>query len=177
MFLRLVEQHPRLMMRCSHRASLVGSSLVRVSWCRKGGRWRPHWKLLLVPFKSSALRNYAKEVVNVLFMCFLRGRRCSCCGAGVLTQEVTKVLTYHVIYTWSTSIEDWRRLFVACMGSNVSPAKIQRAGKTLQPLQNVCEQFEKVTAGQIHSDRHRAETIPVINSRKVFSNRTPEMNL
>ncbi len=60
MFLRLVEQHPRLMMRCSHRASLVGSSLVRVSWCRKGGRWRPHWKLLLVPFKSSALYHQLK---------------------------------------------------------------------------------------------------------------------
>ena len=38
------------------------------------------------------------------------------------------------------------------MGSNVSPAKIQRAGKTLQPIQNVCEQFEKETAGQLHSD-------------------------
>ncbi len=40
------------------------------------------------------------------------------------------------------------------MCSNVSPDKIQRAGKTLQPIQTVCEAFEKETTNEIQSDRH-----------------------
>ena len=40
------------------------------------------------------------------------------------------------------------------MGSNVSPARIKRAGESLAPVQEVCQVFKKQTAFYVHSGKY-----------------------
>ena len=40
------------------------------------------------------------------------------------------------------------------MGANVNPITIQKAGKALAPVHQVCQQFELQTSNQVHSDHH-----------------------
>ena len=40
------------------------------------------------------------------------------------------------------------------MGANISPSRVQKAGKSIASVQRVCQTFEKQTARQIHSDKH-----------------------
>ena len=46
------------------------------------------------------------------------------------------------------------KTILRCMGTNKSPARVQRAGKSIQFVHNVCETFEKQTAKRQHSDHH-----------------------
>lgn len=72
-----------------------------------GDRLFRYWKFLIVVFKSTNHRNYAKEAVNVLFQSSTTtysqtDKRNNYYGAGLSTRRAFLVGTSHVICTWST---------------------------------------------------------------------------
>jgi len=67
-----------------------------------GERILHYWKFLLVAFKSTNHRNYAKEAVNFLlqyYYLFLKGKNI---GVVALTLQDVKGGIYPVIYIWNT---------------------------------------------------------------------------
>ncbi len=145
-----------------------------------GNRILRYWKLLLVPFKSSGHRNYAKEAVNVLFQyhyVFSERQRMQLLWSRCINTKGHKGANIPCDL-YMEHLNRRLKTVVRGMGSNVSPSKIQRAGETLQPIQNVCETFEKQTASQLHTDRHPYPSfkkdfkiiLSTIVENKVFSN-------
>ena len=121
-----------------------------------GERLLRYWKLLLVPFKSSSHRNYAKEAVNVLFQYHyvfserqkaqLLWSRCINTKGQRGTNIPCDLFMEHLNRRLKTVVRG--------MGSNATPRKIQKAGESLQTLQKVCEAFEKQTTTQVGGTKH-----------------------
>ena len=121
-----------------------------------GERILRYWKLLLVLFKSSSHRNYAKEAVNLLFQYHyvfsdrqkaqLLWSRCVNTRGRKGTNIPCDLHMEHMNRRLKTVVRS--------MVSNVTPSRIQKAGESLAPVQRVCETFEKQTASHIHTDKH-----------------------
>ena len=119
-------------------------TLVRES---NGERILRVWKLLLVIFKSSNHRNYAKEAVNLLFQyhyVFSERKRAQllwsrCAGKNIPCDLYMEHLN--------------RRLntVIRGMGSNISPSRVQRAGESIAAVHRLCQAFENQTAKHIHT--------------------------
>lgn len=145
-----------------------------------GDRILRYWKFLLVLFKSSSHRNYAKEAVNVLFQynyvfsdrqkAQLLWSRCVNTRGNKGTNIPCDLHMEHLNRRLKTIIRS--------MGSNVTPSRIQRAGESLAPVHRVCEAFEKQTANQVHTDKHPypsfgkdfLKVIASLQEGKVFDN-------
>lgn len=121
-----------------------------------GGRVLRHWKFMLVIFKSTNHRNYAKEAVNLLLQynyTFSERERAqllwSCCvntrgypGANIPCDLFMEHLNRRL------------KTVIRSMRANVNPTTIQKAGKAIASVQRVCQQFELQTCNQLHSDCH-----------------------
>lgn len=122
-----------------------------------GERMLRYWKFLLVLFKSTNHHNYAKEAVNILHQYYyllterqkmqLLWNRCVN-TRGIIGQNIPCDLHMEHLN---------RRLkgIIRSMGANVNPAAIEKAGRLLSPVHNVCLQFEQVTAQQTNSGLHK----------------------
>ena len=111
-----------------------------------GERIMRYWKLLLILFKASNKYNYAKEAVTVLMQCKysfserqrhqLLWSRCvntkGCIGGNIPCDLHMEHLN--------------RRLKTMLRNVVVTPKVVERAGKCLHLVDNVCTQFERQTA-------------------------------
>ena len=121
-----------------------------------GDRILRYWKLLLVPFKSSGHRNYAKEAVNVLFQyhyVFSERQKAQLLWSRCVNTKGQKG-TNIPCDLYMEHLNRRLKTVIRGMGSNVTPFKIQKAGESLQTIQNVCEAFEKQTTKQVSGDKH-----------------------
>ena len=121
-----------------------------------GDRILRYWKFLLVAFKATGHRNYAKEAVNLLYQYYyvfperkkqqLLWSRCvntrGCAGANIPCDLHMEHLNRQL------------KSIIRGMGGNVTPARIQKAAKSIAVVHRVCAVFELETVGHRHSDRH-----------------------
>lgn len=143
-----------------------------------GDRILSYWKFLLVLFKSTNHRNYAKEAVNLLLQYHytlsdrkkaqLKWSRCintrGFPGANIPCDLHMEHLN--------------RRLksVIRGMGANVNSAAIERAGKAISGVHHICQVFEQQTSTNIHSDHHQVPTfgkdfdqvLSVLQEERVF---------
>lgn len=115
-----------------------------------------YWRFLLVLFKCTNHRNYAKEAVQLLVQfhyTFSERQKaellwsrcintCGFAGANIPCDLHMEHLN--------------RRLksIIRGMGANVMPKTIQKAAKSLAPVHRVCQIFEEQTALQKRSEHH-----------------------
>ena len=121
-----------------------------------GDRILRFWKLLLVIFKSSNNYNYAKEAVNLLLQyhyIFSERQKAqllwSCCintrghpGTNIPCDLFMEHLNRRL------------KMVVHFLRANVTPKAIQKAGRAIAPVQQVCQVFEQQTAPYLHSHHH-----------------------
>ena len=122
-----------------------------------GERILRYWKLLLVFFKSTNRRNYAKEAVNLLFQyhCKFSDRqkhqllwgRCVNVSGVEGANIPCDLHMEHLNRRLKTMIRH--------MGANVKPKSIIRAGKAIHVVHRLCKKFEEQTVSRGHSDRHK----------------------
>ena len=123
-----------------------------------GERILRYWKFLLVAFKSTNHRNYAKEAVNFLLQYYYlfserqkhqflwnrcintTGRKGGNIPCDLYMEHLNRRLKSMLMH----------------MGANVNDKMISKAGRCLAPVLHVSDQFEKLTSSSIHSDRHNA---------------------
>ena len=78
-----------------------------------GDRILRYWKFLLIAFKATGHRNYAKEAVNLLYQYYYvfseRKKKQLLWSRCVNTRGYTLVPTYHVTCTWNTSTDNSSR--------------------------------------------------------------------
>ena len=143
-----------------------------------GERLLNYWKFLLVLFKSTNHPNYAKEAVNLLLQYYyklserqkaqLLWSRCintkGLCGCNLPCDLYMEHLN--------------RRLksIIRSMGANVRPEAIVKAGKSLGPVEHVCQQFEEQTSNYTVFNYHPVPSfgkdlstvVQVLQDEKVF---------
>lgn len=121
-----------------------------------GERILRYWKFLLVVFKSTKHRNYAKEAVNLLYQYYyiFSGRkkmqllwsRCvntrGFCGTNIPCDLYMEHLNHRL------------KSIIRGMGGNLTPERIQHASRSIATVQRVCQEFERQTSGRVHSDHH-----------------------
>lgn len=121
-----------------------------------GERILRYWKFLLVLFKCTNHRNYAKEAVNLLVQYYytLSERQkaqllwCRCvntrgCPGGNIPCDL------HMEH-----LNRRLKSIIRGMGANVNAASIEKAGKAIAAVHRVCQVFERQTAPHQHSDHH-----------------------
>ena len=104
-----------------------------------GERILTYWKILLVVFKSSNNHNYAKEAGY-------QGKNIPC---DLFMEHLNRRL----------------KMILRSLGANVTPKLIQKAGRVILPVQQVCQAFEQQTATNVRSGHH---TVPAFG--KDFTN-------
>lgn len=115
-----------------------------------------YWKFLLIIFKSTSHRNYAKECVTLLYHYnyvlsdrqkkqFLWSRFINTKGGA--GKNIPCDLHMEHLNRQLKSI-------MHGMGSNISPKRVRKAGQCIQVVQRLCDTFEKQTATKMHSDNH-----------------------
>ena len=121
-----------------------------------GDRILRYWKFLLVAFKSTNHRNYAKEALNLLVQyhyTFSERQK-----AQLLWSRCINTRGYPGgNITCDLHMEHLNRRLktvIRNMGANIKPARIQKAGKAIATIQHVCQVFEEQTTGKRHSDHH-----------------------
>jgi L1 cell adhesion molecule like protein len=121
-----------------------------------GDRILRYWKFMLIIFKSSGKKNYGKEAVNLLLQYYyifserqkeeLLWSRCvntkGYQGANIPGDLHMEHLNRRV------------KIAVRHIGANIKPKSIERAGKCVGVVQNVCLSFERQTASLHSSDHH-----------------------
>ena len=121
-----------------------------------GERILRYWKFMLVVFKSTNHRNYAKEAVNLLLQYHytfserekaqLLWSRCVNTRGHPGANIPCDLFMEHLNRRLKTVIRSMR--------ANVNPSSIQKAGKSIASVYRVCQQFELQTSSQVHSDHH-----------------------
>ena len=121
-----------------------------------GDRILRYWKFLLVAFKSTNHRNYAKEALNLLVQyhyTFSERQK-----AQLLWSRCINTRGYPGgNITCDLHMEHLNRRLktvIRNMGANNKPARIEKAGKAIATVQHVCQVFEEQTTGKRHSDHH-----------------------
>lgn len=121
-----------------------------------GERVLRYWKFLVIIFKSTSHRNYAKESVNMLYHYHYM----------LSERQKSELLWSRFVNTKGgrgknipsdLHMEHLNRRLKSVlrgMGSSISPDRIKRAGQSIQVVQRVCNTFEKQTARHLHSDNH-----------------------
>ncbi len=121
-----------------------------------GDRILRYWKFMLVIFKSTNHRNYAKEAVNLLLQynytfserekAQLLYSRCVNTRGYPGANIPCDLFMEHLNRTLKTVIRG--------MKANVNPTMIQKAGKAIASVHHVCQQFELQTSSHVRSDHH-----------------------
>ena len=121
-----------------------------------GERILRYWKFLLVLFKSTNHRNYAKEAVNLLFQYYYKFSE----------REQAQLLWSSCINTrglpgynipcdlFMEHLNRRLKTVIRAMKSNVNSTTIEKAGKAIASVNHVCQQFELHTSKHVHSDHH-----------------------
>ena len=122
-----------------------------------GERILRYWKLLLIIFKVTGHRNYAKEAVVLLDQYY----------HTFSERQKTQLLWSRCVNTQGIAganipcdlfMEHLNRRLKNCirnMGANVSSFSIIKAGKAIGALHHVCNIFEQQTVGHSRSSRHK----------------------
>ena len=122
-----------------------------------GKRVMMMWKFLLVIFKKTGHRNYAKEAAVMLIQYhFLL----SDCKASQLRNSrfVNTQGRVGCNIACDLYMEHLNRRFkgvIRHMGSNIQPPTLVRAAKSIGLIDDICRVFEQETAGKDESERHR----------------------
>lgn len=123
-----------------------------------GDRILRYWKFLLVLFKRTKHRNYAKEAVNLLvqyhYTMSERKRAQLLWSRCVNTRGVPGANIPCDLHMEHLN----RRLkrILRAMGANINASAVVRAGKSLAAVHHVCQIFERQTATCLQSDHHAA---------------------
>lgn len=121
-----------------------------------GERILRYWKFLLIVFKSTNHRNYAKESVNVLCQYYYKFSERQ--KAQLLWSRCVNTRGYAgANIPCDLHMEHLNRrlkTIIRGMGSNISPSRIQKASRSLAAVQRVCDTFERETVKSMHSDHH-----------------------
>lgn len=121
-----------------------------------GDRLTLYWKFLLVVFKGANRPNYGKEAVKLLLQqkhLFSERKRMQLMWSRCVN---TRGIIGHNI-PCDLHMEHLNRRIKGILrnlGSNVNPASIARAGKSLKTIHRVCEQFECQTSKVAVKDYH-----------------------
>ena len=121
-----------------------------------GERILRYWKFLLVIFKSSNKRNYAKEAVNLLLQYYYlfsdRQREQLLWSRCINTRGYQGANIPGDLHMEHLN----RRLKTAMrnLGANIKPRSIERAGKCIAAVHHVCEEFEEQTSSHHTSIHH-----------------------
>ena len=120
--------------------------------------------------KLTTHRNYAKEAVNVLYQYYyvfserqksqLLWSRCVNTRGYAGCNIPCDLHMEHLNRRLKTVIRS--------MGANVSPSRVERAGRAIHQVQKLCEVFERQTARRLTSDTH-SDTHPYPSFGKDFS--------
>ncbi len=121
-----------------------------------GDRILRYWKFLLVIFKSSNKRNYAKEAVNLLLQYYYlfsdRQRE------QLLWSRCINTRGYQgANIPCDLHMEHLNRRLKICirnLGANIQQSSIVRAGKCVAAVHSVCDEFEKQTSSHSYSMHH-----------------------
>ncbi len=160
-FLQMPDSLSKLPNECKDNVYLYGTDLLTFGliWPIKEGdgkRILRYWKLLLIIFKVTGRRNYAKEAIILLDQYY----------RTFSERQKTQLLWSRCINTRGVSganipcdlyMEHLNRRLKTCirsMGANVSSSRIVKAGKALATLHHVCNVFEQQTVGHSQSGRH-----------------------
>lgn len=121
-----------------------------------GERILRHWKFMLVTFKTSNHRNYAKEAVNLLLQynylfsdrqkAQLLWNRCVNTTGRPGANIPCDLHDEHLNRRF--------KIILRGQGANVNPRSVERAGKSIASVHHICQIFEEQTASTIHSDHH-----------------------
>ena len=115
-----------------------------------------YWKLMLIAFKASNQRNYAKEAVNLLLQYYymftdrqkeqLLWSRCINTRGYAGANIPCDLHMEHLNRRLKTSMRN--------LGANIKPSSVERAGKCIGPVHHICEVFEDQTSNQHASNKH-----------------------
>ena len=120
-----------------------------------GDRILRHWKFLVVIFKSTNHRNYAKDAVNLLVQYHTLSERqreqllWSRCVNTHGRQGKNIPCDLHMEH-----LNRRLKTVLRNMGGNIKPSSVVKAAKAIGPVQHVCQSFEAQTSSAIHCDRH-----------------------
>jgi len=121
-----------------------------------GERILKYWKFLLIIFKSSGKKNYGKEAVNLLLQYYYlfserqkhqmlwsrcintRGYKGTNIPADLHMEHLNRRL----------------KIMMRNLGANIKPSSIEKAGRCIGVVQNVCHVFEEETSSKHSSDKH-----------------------
>ena len=132
-----------------------------------GERILTYWKIFVVVFKSSNNHNYAKEAVNLLYQYYYK----------FSDRQKSQLLWSRCINTkgyqgknipcdlFMEHLNRRLKMILRSPGANVTPKSIQKAGRVILPVQQVCQAFEQQTATNVQSGHH---TVPAFG--KDFTN-------
>ncbi len=126
--------------------------------CKEGDGERilRYWKFLLVVFKTTNHRNYAKDAVILLFQYYYKFSErqqhqllWSRCVNTRGAPGVNIPADLHMEH-----LNRRLKMVIRGMGANKSSKAFERAGKSIAPVHRVCQSFERQTASRYHSDNH-----------------------
>ena len=121
-----------------------------------GKRVMAMWKFLLVIFKKSGRRNYAKEAAMLLIQYhFLFSERKAAEVRNSRFVNTHGRKGYNI--PCDLHIEHLNRRLkgvIRHMGSNIQPPSLVRAAKSIGVVNNVCSVFEREIGGKLDSARH-----------------------
>ena len=104
-----------------------------------------YWKFLLIVFKSTNHRNYAKESVNLLCQYYYKFSERK--KAQLLWSRCVNTRGYAGANIpcdlYMEHLNRRLKTIIRGMGSNISPSRIQRASRSLAAVQRVCDTFER----------------------------------
>ena len=131
-----------------------------------------YWKFLLVLFKTTNNRNYAKEAVNILLQYLyvfserqkaqLLSSRCINTRGYPGTNIPCDLHMEHLNRRLKTIIRN--------MGANVNAKKVEKAGKSLATVHRVCQAFEEQTSVRKRSDHHPIPSFGKDFLQKIINN-------
>ena len=115
-----------------------------------------YWKFMLVIFKSSKKYNYAKEAVNLLLQYYyqfserqreqLLWSRCVNTKGRQGTNIPCDLQTEHLVRRI--------KMIERNLGANITPKSVEKAGKSIKVVEQVCTAFEDQTSSYHSSDSH-----------------------
>ena len=121
-----------------------------------GSRVMNIWKFLLIIFKKSARRNYAKEAAIMLiqYHCLFSERKAAQVRSSRFINTVGRTGCNIACDLFMEHLNRCLKGVIRHMGSNIQPPSLIRAGKCIGVVDSICRIFEQETSGKSYSDKH-----------------------
>ena len=121
-----------------------------------GNRVMMIWKFLLLVFKSSGRRNYAKEAAMMLlnYHCIYSDQKAAQIKNSRFVNTVGRKGCNIPCDLFMEHLNRRQKRVIRHMGSNVQPPSLVRAAKAIRVVNSVCTVIEEETRGRSESNRH-----------------------